>query len=92
MREEAIQIPMFIHFSWHSSEGTAHLNAWQGRRLLNLEKVMFSTDKHGMPPGLLLLTVSREGVHVNGPKAGPKKLLYNIGVFKLVHATQTVGA
>ena len=51
--------------------------------MLNLEKVMFSTNKDGMPPGLLLLTVSSEGVHVNGPNAGPEKLLYNIGVFKI---------
>lgn len=70
---------MFIFFSWQNAE-EADKVTFRGRRLLNLEKVMFSTDGEGMPPGLLLLEVSSEGVHVKGPNDGPAKLLYNIGV------------
>ena len=50
-----------------------------GRRLLNLEKVMFRADAAGQPPGMLVLWVEREGFHRDGPGGGPSKLTFNIG-------------
>lgn len=50
-----------------------------GRKLLNLEKVMFVADADGMPPGVLALWAEREGVHRDGPGGGPKSLTFNIG-------------
>eukprot|EP00892_Ulva_mutabilis_P009603 jgi/Ulvmu1/7014/UM033_0073.1 len=39
---------------------------------------MFRTNRAGLPPGHLLLAISREGVYRDGPNEGPTKLFYNI--------------
>ena len=57
-------------------EGLQH----SGRTLQNLEKIMFSADAQGLPPGLLRLQARREGVHRDGPFGGSSLLYYNIGV------------
>lgn len=80
MLTPGVQMPMFIHFAWQPPEDNWFGNTWRARSLLNLEKTVFGTDKQGLPPGNLLLTISREGVHRDGPGEGSTKLLYNIGV------------
>ena len=51
-----------------------------GRRLQNLEKVMFATDADGNAPGpVLAVAARREARHRDGPGGGPKELIFNIG-------------
>jgi hypothetical protein len=50
--------------------------------LLNLEKVMFRATADGSPPGVLLVSAVREGVHRDGPDGGPPTLEFNIGAIQ----------
>lgn len=71
-------IPSLIYFSWESDDEASAIRELQRRRLLNLEKVMFTTDLKAHPPGLLRVSADREGVHRDGPNAGNTLLYYNI--------------
>lgn len=62
----------------------------RGRTLLNLEKITFSADDQGLPPGLLLLQARREGVHRDGPSGGSSLLYYNIGARCILCALHVV--
>ncbi|PNW76102.1 hypothetical protein CHLRE_12g547734v5 [Chlamydomonas reinhardtii] len=70
--------PAIIHLRLAAGE----LHRGQSRRLLDTEKLIFSTDAsgnaQGIPDALVELRATGRFVHRDGPGAGPKRLVFNI--------------